>query len=69
MFHKKYEQKIMDCLCIIDSLCMFLNPNTDSEFEVLNRNNHGNITRLVQAYKLHGHKKADLDPLGLRNIM
>ncbi|KAJ8309133.1 hypothetical protein KUTeg_014007 [Tegillarca granosa] len=31
-----------------------------------NRIKHSNIYRLVEAYRKHGHKKADLDPLGLK---
>ncbi|XP_052769860.1 2-oxoadipate dehydrogenase complex component E1-like [Mya arenaria] len=36
---------------------------------ITNRIEHGNIYRLVEAYRTHGHKKATLDPLGLQQEM
>ncbi|CAH1791072.1 unnamed protein product [Owenia fusiformis] len=34
-----------------------------------NRINHSNLVRLVTAYREHGHKKANIDPLGLAKPM
>ncbi|KAK7103395.1 2-oxoadipate dehydrogenase complex component E1-like [Littorina saxatilis] len=39
---------------------------TFSEAEIKNRIQHATITRLVQAYRQYGHRKAQLDPLGLQ---
>ncbi|XP_076441946.1 2-oxoadipate dehydrogenase complex component E1-like [Babylonia areolata] len=37
-----------------------------TEAEIKNRVEQANITRLVQAYRQYGHRKAQLDPLGLQ---
>jgi probable 2-oxoglutarate dehydrogenase E1 component DHKTD1 len=37
-----------------------------SEKELANRNANSNLLRLVLAYRNHGHRAADLDPLGIQ---
>ncbi|KAL8589860.1 hypothetical protein ACOMHN_020863 [Nucella lapillus] len=37
-----------------------------TEAEIQNRSERANVTRLVQAYRQYGHRKASLDPLGLQ---